>query len=500
MDNEASLDIDIEALSEACYVGDTDTVNAIIATGTVDINGKDSDGYTPLHSAMVGNQVSTVGILLSEPSLHIDSKDDYNATPFHLGCAAGSLACVQLYIKDTRFTEQMLNVKSDGDTALMWAVLKGRLGVVKYLATVPGVDFNTRNKQGRTLVEVARDRKLKNVVRFLLGNSNTTEAEKVQEPIEEGVMSKNSLKKNRKKNKNKLRTNSGNDGLTSKDDEENGSFQFNNLSLKVRSVNSKDLEEFNDLVDDVIEKARKELEIKIAQIKCLKIEKEELINQLLHKNKKLSGLRNKTEKSIETKSADMLKITDKVTNFTSKKENNKKDIDEVIAQLRLLKRMKASLIDENKSIDAKISELETEKKSVQSDIEKQTAEFEVKESTLKKEVEIVEEKIKSVDIKIKTTKDYKGLENQTYKMVKFLDKQIETKQRDLECPVCLEVAKAPIYSCSESHLVCHLCIHNLKQCPVCRVEYKGEKKQHRYAERDAIELESLLLERENLNV
>ena len=38
-------------------------------------------------------------------------------------------------------------------------------------------------------------------------------------------------------------------------------------------------------------------------------------------------------------------------------------------------------------------------------------------------------------------------EKKTNLMVEFLSKSIQEKEVSLECPVCLEVAQAPIYTC-----------------------------------------------------
>ena len=185
-------------------------------------------------------------------------------------------------------------------------------------------------------------------------------------------------------------------------------------------------------------------------------------------------------------------------NYAIKKDDTKKDIDEVNLQLKLLKQKKASLVLEQKSINVNITKLEAEKESVQSDIEKETTKSKMIETQIKNEVDKLEDNIKSVQMKIKDTKDCKEPENQNSNMVKFLDNSIETKKKVLECPVCFEVAKVPIFSCSESHLVCQTCRPKLKQCPECRVEYNGEKKRHRYAEMIATELDTLLKERETL--
>ena len=77
------------------------------------------------------------------------------------------------------------------------------------------------------------------------------------------------------------------------------------------------------------------------------------------------------------------------------------------------------------------------------------------------------------------------------KLIAFLNKSIEKKEAALRCPVCLETAKAPIFTCQQQHLVCFKCRPRLTSCPECREDYQEPPRIHRYAERDAEELEKL---------
>ena len=73
-------------------------------------------------------------------------------------------------------------------------------------------------------------------------------------------------------------------------------------------------------------------------------------------------------------------------------------------------------------------------------------------------------------------------------------RSIEKKEEDLTCPVCLEVAKTPIYTCPDSHIICSACatIPGVKKCPECREDLPTPLKRHRFAEKIAEELEELL--------
>ena len=74
------------------------------------------------------------------------------------------------------------------------------------------------------------------------------------------------------------------------------------------------------------------------------------------------------------------------------------------------------------------------------------------------------------------------------KMLTFLDRAIATKERELECPLCLEASEPPIFMCPESHLVCAHCKPRVEKCPECRTPYPDPAKRHRYAEKTEEEL------------
>jgi len=82
----------------------------------------------------------------------------------------------------------------------------------------------------------------------------------------------------------------------------------------------------------------------------------------------------------------------------------------------------------------------------------------------------------------------------------FMARQIQELREELECPVCLEVtSKAPIYKCSDDHLICRQCRPKLSECPQCRELYPEQLKRFRGAEKQGERLEALLEEKQALN-
>ena len=70
----------------------------------------------------------------------------------------------------------------------------------------------------------------------------------------------------------------------------------------------------------------------------------------------------------------------------------------------------------------------------------------------------------------------------------FINATIQEKEKELECPVCLEIAGAPVYMCVNSHVLCFNCEHKLGECPKCRSQLPKSPLRHRYAEKIEDEL------------
>jgi hypothetical protein len=84
-------------------------------------------------------------------------------------------------------------------------------------------------------------------------------------------------------------------------------------------------------------------------------------------------------------------------------------------------------------------------------------------------------------------------ENANFKIdrVNQLVKEIEEKERDLECPVCFEICVAPIYMCDLSHQICKQCRPKMNNCPQCREPYKKHKMRHKVKEASRDKLQKL---------
>ena len=182
------------------------------------------------------------------------------------------------------------------------------------------------------------------------------------------------------------------------------------------------------------------------------------------------------------------------SNASSSRSVNEKivisqEVEEIQAKLEKQKKEHLSIVKGIACLEQKQEELERERKKI-----------EVEKKSLSDRRKKANDEIKSLEVSLneyaEVTKDLvTKLKLEPWaankNLVTFLIKSIEEKEAELACPVCLQTAAPPIFSCQQMHLVCSGCQPRLSECPVCREAYQGQPRRHRYAERDAEELEKM---------
>jgi hypothetical protein len=191
------------------------------------------------------------------------------------------------------------------------------------------------------------------------------------------------------------------------------------------------------------------------------------------------------------------------------------EINDFEKKISSLRAKKDSIETSSLILDRKIEDCDKKKRTIENN-------FEMWHNERKRETEALEHKLKGLkqdkhdNIEVRTEKVKNNWDKQTrlksdfheleavgskagkLQILDFLTKSIDRYTANLECPICLTTAVSPIYQCSDAHLVCNKWRPKVKKCPECRVSYKEEYKRHRYAEREAEELENLTQERERL--
>ena len=71
----------------------------------------------------------------------------------------------------------------------------------------------------------------------------------------------------------------------------------------------------------------------------------------------------------------------------------------------------------------------------------------------------------------------------TFRQTTIADDELRELEKELECPVCMDISRPPIYQCEEGHILCSACKPLLTQCPSCAKEYSNPVIRCRFAEK-----------------
>merc|ERR1712156_1356155 len=207
------------------------------------------------------------------------------------------------------------------------------------------------------------------------------------------------------------------------------------------------------------------------------------------RNAKLEELKTK----LKSKKAVIKKEKQKNDEFNSEKAKEMKEVMVSLSEVedaRDAKRKETSKLDADiDNLESKLAKLIAEKQNLARESSKT---YKAIEKLNKKKERL--EKTRDIEMEAYLEENDNGtLEGSaaadTAAMIKFLEQIAAEKEKDLECPICLETAIVPIFSCSESHVICSQCRPKVQRCPECRVLYKGLPRRHRFAEKTAKELE-----------
>ena len=231
----------------------------------------------------------------------------------------------------------------------------------------------------------------------------------------------------------------------------------------------------------------------------------------------LEKKRKAAEELTKTQSKQTKQILDTIDGLKNENKLSEKKIFSIKESISEHKQRIVELEKEQESISVEIKE--TQKKIIKCKNEKDKF-----EKNGCKEVQNISELIQDIESKMKSTEqEYKEITSKLKSRDKemkepfvkrksvderdangvhaLLDEMIRKREEELTCPVCLETATVPIFSCSESHLICSKCLPDLpkpSKCPICRKKFGRNPKRNRLAETWLEELQDLIKRKDNM--
>jgi len=215
--------------------------------------------------------------------------------------------------------------------------------------------------------------------------------------------------------------------------------------------------------------------------------------------------KSKNDKIFTNYSEQMATLLSEEFETVRKEKKTAKKYKSIDIELKRLERKRTNVFSENKEQKTKMAKIVEDKGALQKSIEQESKvkdkENKLLNKNLKdlnhqkvKKMEEIEKVLNSDDI----SSSANGLEGEKGLLLEFITTSIEKAKKDLECPVCLEIATTPIFQCPDSHLICSTCLPKITVCPECRCPYVPPVKRHRYAEKALEELHSLYGKRNDI--
>ena len=152
--------------------------------------------------------------------------------------------------------------------------------------------------------------------------------------------------------------------------------------------------------------------------------------------------------AVDEQKTSMAAIGERLANAYETKDQLQEESRDVEAAIKSLIERKRCIQQKQEEAEKEVQKLEKKREK----LEESSAALikQQKENLLK-----VQENLKNVRQELDLAE---GRPSKNTDLENFIGRQIEELRLELECPVCLEVStKAPIFKCSEDHLVCRYC-------------------------------------------
>ena len=242
-----------------------------------------------------------------------------------------------------------------------------------------------------------------------------------------------------------------------------------------------ELEERERSAKEMAEREKKRRTLSAAtnkQVDDLRSKIEKLQGQMAREKSKIEEVTGSKAKDISVVTMNISEAEDKNDARVKQVARVEMEIKELEANLVRLKSEKQKMTNETARDTEQIEKLTKKRLKLEKSIDAEMKRYLESDSKMKKEIEYIEAKIDAIENAANGSHDGSSPNSA---MVDFIMQSIESKEKDLECPVCLETAIAPIFSCPESHVICSTCRPKVSKCPECRVTYKGPPRRHRFA-------------------
>ena len=415
-------------LMVAAQQGNEAAVELLLQQPDLDVNLMDSVGYTALHFASSSGQLGVVGRLLEHPSLTcLNARNSYGSTALMMALMNNHLKCVELLAEqegvdmDTR--KRKLSLDQLEELAQEpWQ--QEALGAAREIIRVVKGDLRMGLKSGRRGRKKEEERSGEEAIRRQEAREEMSD-DKIDEIVhflDATTMSKKNTKKKKAKkgiqNVNAHSHNKNNHKVTS------------NISANDQIETTDSDSELNDLELNV---DHENADANLSQ--TLKDKIRVLENEKVHAH----SMENRNIKEL--------------SHLTGTIANIEESMSRVLEEIAQIDSRKSELLSSCEAKNIVLNRLRTEQETLKGSMSIRSEASRAKISQLESEVKALELR------QLGTTKTSRSSKvvHQNKEYLASISLKICCKEQELECPVCLETATAPILMCKDQHLICNQC-------------------------------------------
>jgi len=161
-------------------------------------------------------------------------------------------------------------------------------------------------------------------------------------------------------------------------------------------------------------------------------------------------------------------------------------LSDIQKQLTEARQLEENLKSDLKRISKDIDVLQRRDIEVRNEISSKNKKFHHQESVQQRKIQENKEKLQNflaeLKIRVKDRAKSKETEKEPHDRAASMYEGLNI-EAELECPICFELSRPPVYQCPEGHIICHRCRPKVTRCPVCRFVFKGPDIRNRFIEK-----------------
>ena len=170
-------------------------------------------------------------------------------------------------------------------------------------------------------------------------------------------------------------------------------------------------------------------------------------------------------------------MTENEAAFKSKIKSKETSLNDIQVQLEQAQKLEESLKKDLRKVSKDIDVLQRQDLDIRNEISTANKHFHYSKSIREKNVKESHEKLNLYISEMKEREkerrekcdDQPGAQPLSRPPSLYDGLHLES---ELECPICFELSRPPVYQCPEGHIICGNCRPRVSRCPVCRFVFK----------------------------